>query len=138
MICPKCRQDSLADFGMVEGVEIDFCSGCKGIWFDAGELAFYVEAGEDVPDVASALASGRAAGCSCPRCSTELVETRYLPGVPLLIDICPSCKGIFLDSGEVPQVEKLAAARGGGMEKVWQTAKALEKKGYMILGAGEA
>jgi len=138
MICPKCRQVSLADFGMVEGVEIDFCSGCKGIWFDAGELAFYVEAGEDVPDLASALARGRDAGCQCPRCSTGLVETRYMPNEPLLIDVCPFCKGIFLDSGELPQVETLAA-RGGvaGMEKVWLTAKALEAQGYVILGAGE-
>ena len=138
MICPKCRQDSLADFGMMEGVEIDFCSGCKGIWFDAGELAFYVEAGDDVPDMASALASGRASGCQCPRCSAAMVETRYMPTEPLLIDVCPSCRGVFLDPGELPQVETLAA-RGGvvGMEKVWQTAKALEEKGYLILGAGE-
>ena len=137
MICPKCREDSLADFGMVEGVEIDFCSGCKGIWFDAGELAFYVEAGEDLPDLASALARGKAAGCNCPRDSAELVETHYLPNEPLLIDICPTCKGVFVDSGELPRVEALAAREGTGMEKVWQTAKALEKKGYVILGAGE-
>lgn len=139
MICPKCREDSLADFGMMEGVEIDFCSGCKGIWFDAGELAFYMEAGEDVPDLAAALSRGRDSGCACPRCTTtKLVETRYIANEPLLIDVCPSCKGVFVDSGELPQVETLAA-RGGiaGMEKVWQTAKALESKGYLILGAGE-
>jgi Zn-finger nucleic acid-binding protein len=135
MICPKCREDTLADFGMMEGVEIDFCSGCKGIWFDAGELAFYVEVEADVPGMAKALASGKPAGCNCPSCSTELVEAHYVSGEPLLIDICPSCKGVFLDSGELPQVESLAA-RYGGAKKILNTVKALEKKGYMILGSG--
>lgn len=135
MICPKCRQDSLADFGMVEGVEIDFCSGCKGIWFDQGELAFYVEDSEDVPDLPRALASGKPAGCDCPRCSTALVEVNYVPGDALLIDVCPSCKGVFLDCGELPRLEALAARRGG-MEKIMNTARALEKKGYVILGSG--
>ena len=86
-------------------------------------------------DMATALASGKPAGYKCPGCATELVETHYVPGEPLLIDICPSCKGVFLDSGELPRVESLAAHHGG-VNKIFNTVKALEKKGYMILGSG--
>lgn len=134
MKCPKCGGDSLRDFGQVEGVEIDFCSSCKGIWFDAGELAFYVEAEEDVPNVEAAISAGHATGLECPKCASELIETRYVPEEPLLMDICPSCRGVFLDKGEVPRVETLAARRGG-LERVVNTVKALEKRGYVILGS---
>jgi Zn-finger nucleic acid-binding protein len=137
MICPKCRQDTLTSFGQMEGVDIDFCSGCKGIWYDKGELAFYVEAGDDVPDLAATLSAGRPAGCACPRCQVELIESHYVPGEPLLIDICPRCHGVFLDRGELPQVEKLAAQRGG-LGKVMSTMQALEQQGYAILGTRPA
>ncbi len=137
MNCPRCGTDTLDDFGPMEGVDIDFCSGCKGIWFDSGELAFYVEAPADLPNMSQAVSAGAGKGRKCPRCVTvEMLETRYHPDHDLNIDICPACKGIFLDRGELPKVEALAAATGG-MEKVLSAAKALEKKGFLILGAGE-
>ncbi len=133
MKCPKCVDETMSSFGPVEGVEVDFCSKCKGVWFDKGEMAFYVETPDDVPDLDAAIEAGTASGAACPSCSTGLVETHYVPSDPLRIDICPSCRGIFLDSGELPKVEALAA-RQGGLEKVVRTAKALEAKGYVILG----
>lgn len=37
MICPRCQGEL---FEVVkQGVTIDHCSGCKGIWLDQGELA---------------------------------------------------------------------------------------------------
>ncbi|UCD35001.1 MAG: zf-TFIIB domain-containing protein [Nitrospiraceae bacterium] len=36
MKCPKCGMDLIAvDY---RGIEVDKCSGCQGIWLDAGEL----------------------------------------------------------------------------------------------------
>ena len=36
MRCPKCRADmEQVDY---EGTEVDRCSRCGGMWFDAGEL----------------------------------------------------------------------------------------------------
>jgi len=35
MKCPKCGYDLVA--GVFEGVEIDQCTNCHGIWFDKGE-----------------------------------------------------------------------------------------------------
>ncbi len=32
MICPKCKNDR--DVIEFEGVEVDRCKSCKGIWFD--------------------------------------------------------------------------------------------------------
>jgi len=41
MLCPVCKVDlQMADR---EGVEIDFCPKCRGIWLDRGELDKIIE-----------------------------------------------------------------------------------------------
>jgi len=43
MHCPKCGMNLIEiDY---KGIKIDKCSGCEGIWLDAGELEAIVEAG---------------------------------------------------------------------------------------------
>ncbi|OGW01061.1 MAG: hypothetical protein A2889_01675 [Nitrospinae bacterium RIFCSPLOWO2_01_FULL_39_10] len=43
MHCPKCGMNLIEiDY---KGIKIDKCSGCEGIWLDAGELEAVVEAG---------------------------------------------------------------------------------------------
>ena len=37
MKCPVCEDVDLA-ISSREGVEIDFCSQCRGVWLDRGEL----------------------------------------------------------------------------------------------------
>ena len=138
MRCPKCGENTLDPFGMIEGVHVDFCSGCKGIWFDEGELAFYTEMPVDVPKMADAMAQGRDTGLPCPRCQDKaLVEVNYLPGEHLLLDVCPGCKGVFVDKGELPQVEALTT-KCRGAESIFHVAKQLEAKGYSILGVRKA
>ena len=39
----------------------------------------------------------------CPRCGTELQETQYHHAV---VDVCPSCKGMWLDGGEIEIIGK--------------------------------
>lgn len=41
MKCPKCQTDlSISDR---QGIEIDFCPQCRGVWLDRGELDKIVE-----------------------------------------------------------------------------------------------
>jgi uncharacterized protein len=37
MRCPRCQSSELAELDR-EGVTIDRCSSCRGIWLDRGEL----------------------------------------------------------------------------------------------------
>lgn len=37
MICPRCVSENL-DERVREGVTIDVCAACRGIWLDRGEL----------------------------------------------------------------------------------------------------
>jgi len=41
MICPACKSDMI----VVEHskIELDYCTGCRGVWFDSGELELLLE-----------------------------------------------------------------------------------------------
>ena len=106
LFCPKC----LADMNeiVVEGVTIDVCSGCKGIWLDPGELAMLRRAETDLPGSSEQLASGprflETTTYICPRCEGGFESFEYAPGTGLIIDRCQSCRGIYLDPGELKKV----------------------------------
>ncbi len=56
------------------------------------------------------------ASMTCPRCHTaELVE-KNRTGV--LIDICTSCRGVWLDRGELDKLIAVAANQGAGDDDV--------------------
>ena len=131
MNCPKCNSD-MAPFN-AEGIEMDLCDQCMGCWFDAGELAFYTETTEDVPDIAEAITVGSESGHSCPRCpETRLVEAQFIRTEDLLVDICPSCHGVFLDGGELAKVEALSVHRDV-LHKVSGTVRELRDRGYELI-----
>lgn len=41
MKCPRCQVDLMISDR--QGVEIDFCSQCRGVWLDRGELDKVIE-----------------------------------------------------------------------------------------------
>ena len=41
MICPKCNANLVVS--NTQGVEIDFCPNCRGVWLDNGELEKIIE-----------------------------------------------------------------------------------------------
>ena len=102
MRCPKCRTDmEQVDY---EGIEIDRCNHCKGIWFDAGER-------EALRDNKAAIAvdtgdakTGRQANefddYSCPRCSGAMVRVVDWHQTHIWYEECSSCSGSFFDAGE--------------------------------------
>ncbi|SDG77661.1 MULTISPECIES: zf-TFIIB domain-containing protein [unclassified Duganella] len=42
MDCPVCKNVSLV-MSERQGVEIDYCPGCRGVWLDRGELDKIIE-----------------------------------------------------------------------------------------------
>ena len=132
MNCPKC-QGALHEME-IEGVKVDFCSPCKGIWFDKDEMAFMAELPADLPE-ADVQQSAVATDFDCPRCNNvKLHAMKFVKAEALIIDRCPACHGIWLDKGELPKVEKIAAHIGDAKSKILFVSKQLRKKGYQILG----
>lgn len=48
MKCPTCPSSDLAMTSR-EGVEIDYCPECRGVWLDRGELDKIIERSESAP-----------------------------------------------------------------------------------------
>ncbi len=45
MNCPRCKQQTLEERTR-QGVEIDICEECRGVWLDKGELDRFIEKAE--------------------------------------------------------------------------------------------
>ena len=56
MLCPACRVP--LSMSERQGVEIDFCPQCRGVWLERGELDKIVERSERAAPPASAPAAG--------------------------------------------------------------------------------
>ena len=104
MRCPKCRADmELIDY---EGVEIDRCGTCNGIWFDVGEVELLLN-----NEAAAAIDTGDAVGgkqynvlddYDCPRCGGDMVKTVDTRQRHIWYETCSDCEGSFFDAGEFP------------------------------------
>jgi len=102
MRCPKCRADM--EQVEVQGVQIDRCTDCRGLWFDPGEIELLrnrkaaVEI--DIGDVATGKLKNTIDRYRCPRCGggmTRMVD----PKQPhIWYEQCSSCHGSYFDAGE--------------------------------------
>ncbi len=118
MICPRCKQDMI----VVEHqqIELDYCTNCEGVWFDAGELALLLDclrlAGPEL--VISSIINLPAVGSSgkplkCPICRQGMKEVAI--GQPdINIDVCLQEDGLWFDGGEVYQLLKQLAEKSAG------------------------
>lgn len=43
MKCPACKEDVVLSMSERNGIEIDYCPSCRGVWLDRGELDKIIE-----------------------------------------------------------------------------------------------
>ncbi len=98
-------------------IEIDECPECKGIWLDSGELEKIQETIENdysdelkkIPDYidgAFNMARAKQEGMrECPKCSQPMNMKEYGFCSQIVIDVCPSCQGVWLDKKEIQNLE---------------------------------
>lgn len=119
MRCPAC-QTTLVVVER-EGIEIDWCVECGGLWFDEGEMELLGEkAGRrfEAEDLGRrAEDAGGADDRRCPRCPRRMERLTLSPGkmsgrdaAPIEIDRCPD-HGIWLDRGELGRIMRRLAPR---------------------------
>ncbi len=97
MRCPACR----AELVVVEreGVELDWCPLCRGLWLDAGELeALAATLGTPFPALEGEKRAGRRA---CPRCGKPMDALHLSGTTPLILDRCSDNHGLWFDAGEL-------------------------------------
>jgi hypothetical protein len=101
MLCPKCNVEmSPKSF---DGVEVDRCFGCGGVWLDKGELEQIDDKNiATLVDVVGNTAKTEIMDripAHCPRCDNDMITLRGANDVPF--DWCDQCEGMFFDRGEL-------------------------------------
>ena len=118
MICPVCNHSMVIIEH--ENIELDYCTSCKGVWFDSGELELLLEAAElenygvfAERIIGSSEASSTEKKRKCPICTRKMKKKHIDEAQELLIDVCPRAHGIWFDGGEVEHLLKLIAGKSG-------------------------
>lgn len=122
MICPVCKS------GMIvieyRNIELDYCTDCKGVWFDSGELELmlktyqvegiepFLESITNSPDTPSSEKKRK-----CPICSRRMRKKTIGERPRLLIDMCGEGHGLWFDGGEIAQLIRQLVGEGEAVKK---------------------
>jgi hypothetical protein len=93
-----------------EGVEVDYCGACKGLWLDEGEMEQILSGTTAALNLVDWRA-GQKGERRCPRCATKM-HAHTLPGSGVVIDACPEACGIWLDRGELQSIARTGLPEG--------------------------
>lgn len=101
--CPKCSvmMKQIVVTTPMTAVEVDHCQGCEGYWFDRYELVKVIDEKMDGPLPYENIEE-RGNIAVCPRCRGH-IDTKSLWDIK--VDLCNDCGGIWLDKGELKEVQ---------------------------------
>src|SRR4030043_2173207 len=109
MICPACKSEMIVL--EYKQIELDYCSGCRGVWFDNAELEPLLHSiNLDKNDVVQAdlLNSARIElpnkSRRCPMCNRPMKLVDVGEQERIIIDICQRGDGLWFDGGELAQL----------------------------------
>lgn len=116
MHCPRCSKEQKFTSQSYEGVNIDICSQCHGIWLDEGELPVIVNTKEvqfDSKTIKDALTntshhipeSEKISKECCPKCGASMIANNYGYGSGVILDRCPKSHGVWLDQEELVKIQ---------------------------------
>jgi hypothetical protein len=92
----------------LDDVEIDYCTGCSGIWLDAGELEVLLgEPGraKSLLDAFKVDSRGTEKARKCPICDKKMQKIIVGSSAPpLRIDKCGRGDGLWFDKGELRDI----------------------------------
>lgn len=112
MKCPACKE-TLVILELHE-IEIDYCTNCKGIWLDAGELELMLEGEKEKAKLIQSLEiveDIKEKKLKCPLCRDKMEKVRHKE-VNIITDKCIHNHGIWFDKGELETMVSAASPDG--------------------------
>ena len=119
MHCPN--DDTICKTKVLDGIEIDTCPLCQGVWIEQSEVRQlvnkllvprYTEADEIIKEFEVAESEGSLpkefwaeARLDCPRHHGQMSK-HYFGGSHVGVDQCQTCRGFWLDGGELKAIAK--------------------------------
>lgn len=137
MKCPRCSD---TDLSHLTSLFLDECESCGGTWYDHDELRrskdaedaklgwqdfeFWRQENDLVPKIRQT---------PCPRCAGALVALEYA-STGVEVDVCPSCRGFWLDRGEFDAIIDALHDEASGMSVTEYVRAALLEAGEIVTG----
>jgi Zn-finger nucleic acid-binding protein len=105
--CPKCNAPMHTMH--VEKTQVDRCTSCEGLWFDALEESD-VHAKEsidllDPPGASAPAGRNDQRRVDCPRCHSPMIRMLDRRTRAVWYESCPICFGKFFDAGELRAIQ---------------------------------
>jgi Zn-finger nucleic acid-binding protein len=110
--CPACQKNLHKLY--VTTIEVDVCEdGCKGIWFDNGELNIikdlkYSAIAKEIEgqyDAEKEKTPNEIPLRNCPHCRIKMKRYNWALKSDIYVDICHTCYGTWLDYGELKGIK---------------------------------
>ncbi len=110
MNCPRCQVKLTRTKG--EGVELDRCEKCKGVFLEHGELNRVAEPTSGDLEYSTVHQEKFRHGDSfgparCPRCAdVEMKKVEFNVHSDIILDYCDACRGFWLDGQELGRINE--------------------------------
>jgi len=114
MNCPACKHSMV--ILELNQVEIDYCTNCKGIWLDRGELdlIFSTADKKEIAKSFSAKTESDEVKRRCPICKKTMDKVEF-ENTGIIIDRCTNNHGLWFDRGELKLLLKSAEEKNNKM-----------------------
>jgi Zn-finger nucleic acid-binding protein len=105
MQCPDCSNQLMPIF--YEDVQIHFCAACKGRLLNEQKLNKIETSRDESFERNKKYSQSRSFESlrSCPGCNMQMEKIKYGKFSPKTIDKCPQCSNIWLDEGELEDIQ---------------------------------
>ena len=108
MKCPQCNEKELTKDN-INGIMIDYCSECGGLWLDKGELNNIIHQHDGDVEFCTEehIENSTKTTLPCPNCQNEkLIEVNFIEYSNIRISFCQVCNGIWLKKGDLENINK--------------------------------
>jgi len=114
MNCPSCKHSMV--ILELNQVEIDYCTNCKGIWLDRGELdlIFSTADKKEIAKSFSTKTESDEVKKRCPICKKKMDKVEF-ENTGIILDRCSNNHGLWFDSGELKSLLKSAEEKNNKM-----------------------
>lgn len=100
MYCPACKNPMI--ILELNQVEIDYCSSCKGVWLDSGELELLFQNSNEksLTESLTLRPDYIEEKRKCPICKIKMEKIEF-DKTEIILDRCVNNHGLWFDNGEL-------------------------------------
>jgi Zn-finger nucleic acid-binding protein len=94
------------------GAHVERCSSCGGAFLEYEDLVAVESWGSrkrgrtSSDEMARRAFDPPSAPIECPRCQVPMSTREWRMATMIFVDVCPECRGVWLDVGELERVER--------------------------------